>query len=125
MYSDGLVSTERPVSRLKDSSSNVLKKVKLGCGVDSAVPAVEGVISAGRAVGLMPATMPKLAMAPAMTPTINPLTCEALNSGVSADFFLVCEVVRRVALPVFRLRLVLVDGFATITSPQVQRHREC
>ena len=103
----------------------MLKKVKLGCGVDSAVPAIEGVIAAGRAVGLMPATMPKLAMAPVMTPTMNPLTCEALNSGVSADFFLVCEGVRRVALSVFRFRLVLVDGFATITSPQVQRHREC
>ena len=48
--------------------------------------------------------------------------CEALNSGVSADFFLVCEGVRRVALPVVRLRLVPADGFATITLPQVQRH---
>ena len=102
----------------------MLKKVKLGCVVDSAVPAVEGVIAAGRAVGLMPATMPKIAIAPVMTPTINPLMCEALNSGTSADFFLVCEGVRRVALLVLRLRLVPVDGFATITSPQVQRHLE-
>jgi hypothetical protein len=61
------------VSKLKDSSSKVLKKVKLGRGADSTVPAVEGVIAAGRALGLMPATMPKLAMAPVITPTINPL----------------------------------------------------
>jgi hypothetical protein len=37
---------------------------------------------------------------------------------------LVCAGVRRVALAVLRLRLVLVDGFATITLPQVQRHLE-
>ena len=52
--------------------------------------------------------MPRLAMTPTSNPTMKPLTCDPLNSGVSEGPRFFWGLVRLVALPVLgRLRLVL------------------
>jgi hypothetical protein len=72
-------------------------------------------IDCGRAVGLIPAIIPRLATAPVIAPTINPLICDELKSGSSDFLFLLCAGVRRVALVVGRFRLTLFWGVAIVT----------
>ena len=114
--SDGVDSV--PVFTEKDSSSSVVKKVKLGCRSSPSVLAVAVVTACGRADGLTPPTIPRLAMTPTSNPTMKPLTCDPLNSGVSEAPCFFRGLLRLVALPVVgRLRFVFEGAVATICVP--------
>ena len=103
---------------VNDSSSSVVKKVKLGCLLPSSLSEAVAVIVCGKAVGFIPAMMPKLAMTPTTNPTIKPLTCDPLNNGVSGVPGFFCPLLRRVALvAVERLRLLFCCVVGTVYIP--------